>query len=54
MDLLFEIVLANFNRMKWFSNLNWFENYKNKFGLNENRIEQHQIRRCGFGDQIKW
>jgi hypothetical protein len=22
MDLLFEIVLANFNRMKWFSNLN--------------------------------
>jgi hypothetical protein len=40
--------------MKWFSNLRGFGNCKNNFGLNENGIEQHQVRRCEFGDQIKW
>ncbi len=39
--------------MKFFSNFESFRNF-NKFGLNENGIEQHKCCRCWFVYTIIW
>jgi hypothetical protein len=40
--------------MKWSRNFNQFGNCNKKFGLDDDGIEQHEIGRCGFDQNIKW
>jgi hypothetical protein len=40
--------------MKLFRNFKQFRNCNKKFGLDDDGMEQHEIGRCGFDQNVKW